>query len=56
MGVETNKRSGSSKENSGIIRENSRRPNEIPESDEENSISSEEAIRDSKEPKEKVDA
>jgi hypothetical protein len=55
-GAETNKRSGSSKENSGIIRENNRHPKEIGGYGEENNISGEKAIGDGKESNGEVNA
>jgi hypothetical protein len=55
MGAEANQRSRSGEKNSDIIRETSRRPEEICMADEETNITNEEAIGDGKEPKAQVD-
>jgi hypothetical protein len=53
--AEANQRSRSGEKNSDIIRETSRRPEEICRADEETSITGEEAIGDGEEPKAQVD-
>jgi hypothetical protein len=55
-GAEANQRSGSGKQNSNIIRETSRRPEEICKADKKTSITGEEAIGDGEEPKGQVNA
>ena len=55
MGAEANQRNKNEEKNSDIIRETSRRVEEICKANEEINITNEEAIRDDKEPKRQVD-